>query len=79
MVAIGQSTIEKLAWWVVFLILLVNIAIFVKLSNDSNQKFHQLKANQNQIFCVIKAPPTLATAPRVEQIKFIDNCISSNQ
>lgn len=74
-----QSTVERLLYILLLFVFLAVGAVYWKLSTDDARKFHILKANQDQIFCVIKAPPTLATAPRIEQIKFINSCISNNR
>ncbi len=51
---IGQTTIERMAWWVVVLVLVMNIAIYAKLTIDDNRKFHQLKSNQDTLLCITK-------------------------
>ncbi len=74
MIKIVQSTVERLLYIALLIIFLTSIAIYVKISIDDNKKFRVLKANQDQIFCVIEAPPNLATQPRAAQLQYITNC-----
>jgi hypothetical protein len=85
MIKIGQSTIERLAWLAVFLILIMNIIILAKLTIDDDRKFQVLRSNQNQLLCIIREstnPVHTTIDPKTLKFtvdnSYIDRCIKAN-
>lgn len=75
-----------MAWWVVFLVLIMSIATFVKLTKDDNQKFHILKNNQDQLLCIVREstnPVHTNIDPKTLKFtidnSYIDKCIRDNK
>lgn len=70
-----QSTIERLLYIVLLLVFIGQIALYAKITVDDNRKFHILKANQDQILCIVdlgfKKPPVTKAD--------VDACVTNNR
>lgn len=73
---IMQSTIERLLYMLLLLVFISLGLIYVKISKDDTRKFEVLKANQDQLICIVKGfsdPVNFASHG-----EFIDKCVKDN-
>ncbi len=78
-IRIMQSTVERLLYILLVVLVIGQTTIYVKLYQDDRQRYLTLKSNQSVLICLVKGPPSLALASQAVRNAFVDNCIKENQ